>query len=587
MISVHPEKREGDSKALTRLSAQRAVVILCSSLIIAFAVIDAWSGRQFTQSDGVSYLDMSDAFLKNNWHLLINPLWSPLYPFLLGVATWIARPSGHWELPLVHLVNLVIFLGALASFEFLLRQVISVFGRGRKSLGEDTEASSDWRWRILGYCIFAWSTLVVISVREVSPDLCVAVFVNLDAALLLRLRGGAKTFETCLLLGLTLGLGYYAKAIMFPMAFVFMVLAFFLIGEWKKAALPIFMTLLIFSAVASPLFIANSKMVGWPSYSEAGNLNYVWHVNGKPSLRFYPSRPPSSLRLPAPAQNIAPTVYDFGEPFLTTYPPFYNPQYWNSDVQATFSPLEQLRAVRTNVAAFLEAPFLPMWILVAGGILLSFMGPKNSGRLKLFTGSWPMIVPGVFATCLFLCVWVEPRYLAPFLVLVLLGLLPVALSGSSKEPSIRSTLAVVAVIAVVMASVSFFVLHRAVYPALGDYGGAHYKAAEILNRDGVRPGEGVGLLGDNSDGMYLARLARVRIVAQIPPEETNNFWRLTDPRQKAQVYDAFQKTGAVAVVTPETPPSTGFSDWQRVGSSKYYIRFLPHSGHKPSDPQTP
>lgn len=104
----------------------RLTRVVCWSLLIAFGIVDAWSGKQFTQSDGISYIDMSDALLKHNWHLLINPLWSPLYPFLIGVGTWLAHPSGIWELPVVHLVNFVIFLGALVSFEFLLVQVISV-----------------------------------------------------------------------------------------------------------------------------------------------------------------------------------------------------------------------------------------------------------------------------------------------------------------------------------------------------------------------------------------------------------------------------------------------------------------------------
>ena len=587
MISVHPEKREGDSKALTRLSAQRAVVILCSSLIIGFAVIDAWSGRQFTQSDGISYLDMSDAFLKHNWRLLINPLWSPLYPFLIGIATWLARPSEQWELPVVHLVNFAIFLGVFASFEFLLRQVIAVLGRNERRPGHDSIVSAAWKWKLLGYCIFAWSTLVVISIREASPDLLVAMFVSLDAGLLLRLRAGAGRLQTCLLLGLSLGLGYYAKAVLFPMAFVFMALAFFSIREWKKAVVPCAATLLVFSAIAAPLVIVISQLVGRPCYSESGNLNYAWHVNGQPNLRFYPSHPPSYLKHPTPSLSSRPTVYDFAEPFITTYPPFYSPEYWNDGVETTFSPSEQWRAIRTNLAAFLEPPFVPMWILIAGGILLSFTGPKMPGRLKLLFASWPIIVPAVVATSMYLCVWIEPRYISPFAVLVLLGLLPIVLAGDSSRPDTRGGLAVLAVAAAAILSISVFVLHRAVYPPLSDFGGAHYKAAEVLHSEGVRPGEAIGLIGDNSDGMFLARMARVHIVAQIPVEETSDFWQLTDPGEKARVYSAFQKTGAVALVTAEVPPSSGFADWQRVGGSKYYLHLLAPSGHEPAGKPTP
>jgi len=38
--------------------------------------------RQYTDPDGISYLDMSDAVLRHNWHLLINPHWSPFLSIL-------------------------------------------------------------------------------------------------------------------------------------------------------------------------------------------------------------------------------------------------------------------------------------------------------------------------------------------------------------------------------------------------------------------------------------------------------------------------------------------------------------------------
>ena len=133
---------------------------VCCSVYIGFALLEAWSTRQFINPDGISYLDMSDALLKHNWRLLINPLWSPLYPFLIGVATWITRPSAQWELPIVHMVNLVIFLGALWSFDFLLRQVICVLGRKNEHLDADSTVplpawSPDLRQEV-SYLSAAW-----------------------------------------------------------------------------------------------------------------------------------------------------------------------------------------------------------------------------------------------------------------------------------------------------------------------------------------------------------------------------------------------------------------------------------------------
>ena len=82
----------------------------------------------------------------------------------------------------------------------------------------------------------------------VTPDLCVAIFVYLDAGLLLTLRTGANLKAPAFLLGLTLGLGYSAKAILFPMGLFFIALAFLLSNNKRKIVVPLVMTFLIFGA---------------------------------------------------------------------------------------------------------------------------------------------------------------------------------------------------------------------------------------------------------------------------------------------------------------------------------------------------
>jgi len=172
-------------------------------------------------------------------------------------------------------------------------------------------------------------------------------------------------------------------------------------------------------------------------------------------------------------------------------------------------------------------------------------------------------------------VLVQPRYIAPFLVLLLLGFSRTPLSGSpcfrqnqvlwSRDHSRQC--------------IRFFCVLHFFAPGTADSkssgrGSERYRAAESLNRNGVLPGQSVGLIGSGWDGMVWARLARVRIVAQIPPDNANRFWQAPDPPVKTGVYDAFARVGAKAVITEETPPSTGFEDWQRVGDTHYYVHFL-------------
>ncbi len=551
--------------------------LVCRIVCVGFVLLEAWSQRRFINEDGISYLDMSDALIRHNWHLLINPIWSPLYPLLIGVATWLTRPSAQWEVPIVHALNLVIFLGALASFEFLMRQVISVLRRENGREDADSAAPLPvWAWQLVGYSLFAWSTFGMIwAPRMITPDLLVAMLVYLDAGLLLSLRASTKRSRTCLLLGLTLGLGYLAKAILFPMAFVFIVVAFFVIGEWRKAVLPVAMTFLLFCAVAAPLFISMSKRVGRPSYSEAGNMNYTWHVNHFNPYFSSISGPPPYLKHPMTLLYKSPRVFGFREPLAFTYPPRSDMEYWSTGAHSVINPRDQLRAIGENLTVlFADVHIVPLSGLIGVAVILLLMSPDAPRRFKDILRSWPLFVPGVVAPCLYLLVSLEPRYVAPFLVMVLLGLFPGILLQNPKDTAKRTTISAVVVATSLMVLTALLVVyHLAGFPR-GEKGDLYLEVGQSLNRAGVRSGEDVAIIGDSSDGCRWARMARVRIVAQILREDVADFWQVSSPRVKAGVYDAFAKAGAKAVVAEQSPPSGELADWQRLGDTHYYMHFL-------------
>ena len=202
---------------------------------LALAAIEAWVGQQYFEPDSIAYLDMSDGLLRNDWHSLINLHWSPLYPFLIGVAARIAHPSPRWELPLAHLLNLAIFTGALAAFEFMMRQVIAILApQGSGSQTKLPILQRAYVWELLGYSVFAWATFFLAgSVRKTMPDLCVAGFVYLDAGILLRILSRQRTAIWFVCLGVTLGLGYYAKTVLFPIGLLFMVVAVVAAGSLR------------------------------------------------------------------------------------------------------------------------------------------------------------------------------------------------------------------------------------------------------------------------------------------------------------------------------------------------------------------
>lgn len=584
---VQADFSDNQEKAIREWKQDRRyklTVLVCRIVCVGFALLEAWSQRWFINEDGISYLDMSDALIRHNWHLLVNPIWSPLYPLLIGAVTWLARPSAQWELPILHVLNFFIFLAALASFEFLLRQVIYVLRR--ENVREDADSAAPlpvWIWQLLGYSLFAWSTFGMMwAPRMITPDLCVATFVYLDCGLLLSLRASTKKSWICVLLGLTLGFGYLAKAILFPMAFVFIVVAFFFIGRWRKAALPLAIAFLLFCTVAAPLFIAMSRRVGRLSYSEVGNLNYAWHVNhiggGKAAGGpFFPtdSGTPVYLKHPLTVLYKHPDVFGFTEPLAFTYPPRQDMEYWGAGTRTAFSLRNQLRAIGGGlIVVFTDPHIVPLSGLIVAGLTLLFMRANVSRNFKSILRSWPLLIPAVVATCLYLLVSVEPRYVAPFFVLVILGLFPGVLLQSPTDNAKRSAIgAVVVASCLVIPAALLVVYHVAGYPH-GENGALFVQVGESLNKAGVRPGEEVAIIGDSSDGCRWARMARVRIVAQILREDVDDFWRVSDPRIKKEVYDAFARAGVKAVVAEQAPPSAGSSDWQRLGDTQYYVHVL-------------
>jgi hypothetical protein len=93
---------------------------------ILLAAAQAWVFRFYTSADSVSYLDMSDGMLRDSdWHRLINGIWSPLYPFLVGLARRIFPVSAANEIPEAHLVNIGFFIFAFVCFEFFLQRAAS------------------------------------------------------------------------------------------------------------------------------------------------------------------------------------------------------------------------------------------------------------------------------------------------------------------------------------------------------------------------------------------------------------------------------------------------------------------------------
>jgi hypothetical protein len=573
----------------------------CAAL--ALGVADGWGSRNAMNPDGVCYLDMGNAFFHHDWRMVINAYWSPLYPWIEGFFLWVLRPSAHWEFPLVHLVNLVLYVGALASFEFFLRAFIDFHspscprptpakdensglpaskllpspllaraegGEGARAgpqlSDQSVEASGKgaslpkWAWYVIGYSLFIWTSLIMIrAASNVSPDLCVAALVYLASGLLLRMRSRNATWRTFMAFGAVLGFGYLAKAVMFPLAFVFLAVAVFSLSNLRKAFPRILLSAIVFGAIASPWLILISQAGGRLTFGDSGRVNYEYHIDGY-ALWFPRAR---ALKHPVSELVESPPTYDFAKPGGGTYPLWYDTSYWHAGLTPRFDGKAELKAVAQSLGKYLHlvlSPRLQFYMLV--GLVALFWLNHRRLDVKVIGSNWPVIVPALVAVGGYALVVTDLRYVAAYIAIAWM----VLFSGVGFPVSRRSRrLATAAVLAVGVLSFC-----RPLYAEAIVRAPAYWRAAVALNEAGVKPGDKIAVIGPETFGIYVARLAKTQIIAEVR-EETSRF-RNEQPDVQARVVQALRRTGARAILaSAKAFDSNSNMHWQRLGNTPYAV----------------
>ena len=542
---------------------------------------------------GVSYLDMGDAFFRGDWSTAINGFWAPLYSLPLGFAIKIVRPPPWFEFPLVHIVNYAIYVCALIAFDFFLKELIRVRReRVLSRLDGSPVALPEWAWQMLGYTLFIWSSLGLISLATTAPDMLVSVFVYLALALALRIRRGAHSTRSFFILGVVLGIGYLAKAPMLPLSVFFLLVAVFWARDLRKAAPRVIVAALGLVLAVGPYVGALSTLKGHLTFGESGKLNYLWHVNRIPSFHWQGGDARFGT-LTHQTRKILdnPSIYEFGTPMKVTYAPWYDPSYWYEGATPRLDRKEQTTALMANARVFFEVFTYPsQLILLAGFLVLLYFG--RHGWPKELSKESGLIILSLAAFALYLPVHVEPRYVAPFITTFWLGLFStLSLPGRKRERSAIAssgnlgagkkllTLVIVAIVSLMMLAAitrttrAFY--HSFTMTMRDDRGdtSVFLQVADALERKGMQPGDPVGMV--NFDPLWLpvvhwARLAHVRVVAELPNTDSDTFASADDSR-RSEVIDAFGKAGAKIVIALRVPQKVALPGWDRIGQTDYYM----------------
>ena len=177
-------------------------------------------------------------------------------------------------------------------------------------------------------------------------------------------------------------------------------------------------------------------------------------------------------------------------------------------------------------------------------------------------------MPAAAALGIYALVYVEARFVVPFLVLIWM-----ALFAGLRFPRTQTAKALVASLALATALTSCvgiaWLTGRALFRALQPKPFVNWEVAQGLQKLGIHPGEEVGSIGSAVDG-YWAHLAGVRIVAEVPLWGSPRFWA-SDAKSQSEVLADFAEAGARIVVSDQPPPMISSGGWQEIGPTGYFV----------------
>ena len=205
-----------------------------------------------------------------------------------------------------------------------------------------------------------------------------------------------------------------------------------------------------------------------------------------------------------------------------------------------------------------------------GGLIVALVVLQALGEVPLRWRSntvrlWPVLVPAVAALAAYSLVHLEERYIAAFFLVLWLGLFAaVGLPSAEWTKRIAVCTATAAALFVFgkLGPVTFQIVNEGIaIPSL------HWDRAEGLRLSGIAPGSQVATLKLTNRCMW-ARLARVRVIAEVPDEEAARFWAAGEDR-KALVYQVLARAGAIAIITDSVPGPEAGQGWQEVKGGLY------------------
>jgi len=568
-------------------------------VIGALGALEGLYGRTQYLGDWISYLNVSRAVSSLDWKGIFDPMWNPGYPVLIALIRGIFPQTAEGEWYAIFLLNWIIFLGEYAAWRYLLRRAIEFYD---PSLTPGNNPVIVW----ITCCTFVSCSLCFDQVSRVSPDLLVSTIFILAAAQTLYLLR-RPTMQHAVALGLVLGVGYWAKGVFLSFAGIFLLmLCLACLSRKVPWRIPL-AAMAAYLFLSAPYVAAISWSYGQFTLGASGALNYAFHVNHLPHWTNWQGGPPQFGAPIHPTKQLLADlpVFQFSEPFRTTYPPYNNMAYWYQGFRHFYSfrneAIAILRSLYFLVRIVTSHPFLYALILTL--LVAISIRDWRISLLRTVRTYWPLFLPPVLGLATYLAVHVEDRYLGSFfLILSLLPLTPL-LDQSFKYRRFLLILLTTTYTAGAAAELGVNARHtfHAAFHRKDFHDDSQWKMAAALQSYGFKSGDTVAIIGGEVPNYRCswAYVSGVRIVAEygslpfsIEPwdrtrfdhiraeqADTNYaraFWKLT-LEQRARVIEEFHHAGARAVVSMSSPDPIEKPNWRRLDDTDAWIYIFDNS----------
>lgn len=543
---------------------------------IGVGALDAWFYRNWNLNpDGVSYFDIARGFAAHGPAALVSGYWSPLYPASIGVALKLLHPGADTMYPVVRLVSFLVYVACVFSFDRLTRTILPT-----------PPIPADWRAPVAlasAWALFFTFVTQATGLHLATPDIGVAALVFIVTTQLVRLSRGPRPTRDWITFGAVLGVGYWWKAILFPVGGVAWLVAAWIARRRGDSLAQIMAGAATFGVLALALAIPVSRNVGRPTFGETGRLNQLWYVNNAPTM--------ASLCVPVGgslprewAGQVATDSTVLAKPLTcltrsavaeATLPLWFDPSPYFAATKAQFSPAQTLRAIRNDLRSMGDAlrewaPVSAVVLAIALAVLVGVAARPGELSAALAFAVIPILA--------YLSVYVELRHIVPFILCIAV----IALARLRDEPSRAAGLALV-VLAVGSATdvvrrvatqqrvEAAITVHELRGDPRPDQGSA--VAARALKAKGLAAGDRVATVNAlwNVDWAQRAGLVVRAYVSEYTYSVVYAFDDLRDGCRRAAFVDAMRAAGIKAVILRDAPGFQSPGWFEPLGDSGYRV----------------